>query len=47
MQVTKVEVKQSAKVITLPEAYRPAWREPDGVPIRSFTFSYCKVYTDS
>jgi len=46
MQVTKVEVKQSTKVITLPEAYLPAWREPDGVPMRSFTFSYCKVYTD-
>lgn len=46
MHVTKVEVKQSSKVITLPEDYRPAWREPDATPLRSFMFSYFKVYTD-
>lgn len=41
-----MEVIQSSRRINLPTKYRAAWREPDGSPIRSFSFSYYQVHTD-
>lgn len=46
MKVTKVEIVRSRKKIPLTEDYRPAWREPDGKPIKAFGFSFYKVHTD-
>jgi L-alanine-DL-glutamate epimerase-like enolase superfamily enzyme len=46
MKITKVEVVHSKKKVTLSEDYKPAWREPDGKPIKSFRFSFYRIHTD-
>jgi L-alanine-DL-glutamate epimerase-like enolase superfamily enzyme len=46
MKVTKVERLRSKEPLTLPEPWQAAWRGPKAAPIRSFTFSFYKVYTD-
>ncbi len=46
MKVTKAEVIRARERIRLPEPWRPAWREPAGEPVTSFSFSFYKVLTD-
>lgn len=46
MKITKIEIVSNRKPITLPEAWRPAWNEPDVKPVKSTGFSFYKVYTD-
>jgi len=46
MKITKIEVVQNKKPIVLPEAWRPAWHEPDAKPVKTANFSFYKVYTD-
>lgn len=46
MRITSVDVIHSKKKVLLSEDYKPAWREPDGKPTRSFGFSYYKIHTD-
>lgn len=46
LKITKVEIVRSKEPIVLPEAWRAAWREPDGEPIRSWGFSFYRVHTD-
>ncbi|MFQ6095213.1 MAG: mandelate racemase/muconate lactonizing enzyme family protein [Candidatus Bathyarchaeia archaeon] len=47
MKVTKIEIIRNSKPIPLPEAWRPAWFEPDVKPIKTLGFAFYKVYTDS
>lgn len=47
MRITKIEVVQSKKPIVLPEAWRPAWQEPDVKPVRTTGFAFYKVHTDA
>jgi len=46
MRITKIEIVRSRRAIELPEAWRPAWWEPDVDPIRGLDFSFYKIYTD-
>jgi L-alanine-DL-glutamate epimerase-like enolase superfamily enzyme len=46
LKVTKIEIVSNRKPITLPEAWRPAWNEPDVKPVKITGFSFYKVYTD-
>lgn len=46
MKVTRIEIIRNRKPIPLPEEWKPAWWQPDGKPIRSLGFSFCKVHTD-
>ncbi|MBS7627940.1 mandelate racemase/muconate lactonizing enzyme family protein, partial [Candidatus Bathyarchaeota archaeon] len=46
MKITKIEIIRNKKSIELPEAWRPAWREPDADPVKGLDFSFYKVYTD-
>lgn len=46
MKITKIEVIRNKKPIILPEAWRPAWHEPDATPVRTSEFSFYKIYTD-
>jgi len=46
LKITKIEVVSNRKPIVLPEAWRPAWNEPDVKPAKSTGFSFYKVYTD-
>jgi len=46
LKVTKIEVVQSKKPIVLPEAWRPAWQEPDVEPVKTTWFAFYKVHTD-
>jgi len=45
MKVTRIEVIRSKKPIILPIGWKPAWW-PDIKPVKSFSFSLFKVYTD-
>ncbi len=45
MRITRIEIIQSKKPIALPIEWKPAWR-PNVEPIKSFSFSLYKVYTD-
>lgn len=46
MRITRIEIVRSRRTIELPEAWRPAWWEPDVDPIRGLDFSFYKIYTD-
>jgi D-galactarolactone cycloisomerase len=46
MRVTHVKVIRSRKPVPLPEPWRAAWREPNGVPVTSLPFAFYKVHTD-
>lgn len=46
MKITKIEIVRNRRPIALPEAWRPAWNEPDVKPVKTTGFSFCKVYTD-
>lgn len=46
MKVTKIEIIRNKKPIVLPEAWRPAWHEPDVKPQTTTGFAFYKVYTD-
>jgi D-galactarolactone cycloisomerase len=46
MRVTRVEVVRSKEPIPLPEPWRAAWREPNGVPVMALPFALYKAYTD-
>ena len=46
MKITKIEIVRNRRPIALPEAWRPAWNEPDVKPVKTTGFSFYKVYTD-
>ena len=46
MKVTKIEIVRNAKPILLPEAWRPAWLEPDVKPQKTVGFAFYRVHTD-
>jgi len=46
MKIVKIEVVRNKKPVILPEAWRPAWHEPDAIPVKTSDFSFYRVYTD-
>ncbi|MEM2905416.1 MAG: mandelate racemase/muconate lactonizing enzyme family protein [Candidatus Bathyarchaeia archaeon] len=46
MRITRIEVVQGKRPIILPEAWRPAWQEPDMQPVKTTEFGYYRVHTD-
>jgi len=46
LKITKIEIVRNRRPIALPEAWRPAWNEPDVKPVKTTGFSFYKVYTD-